>query len=145
MRWLRLWAPAILWAVVISVFSTHWFSAEATGRYILPILKWLLPEVSRHTLELLHGLIRKAAHVVEYFIFSLLVLRGIRAERKGWQLRWGVATLAIAAGYASLDEFHQLFVPGRGASVLDVLRDTAGAALAQVWASWRSATQSGKG
>jgi len=144
MRWLRLWAPAMLWAVVIWAFSTQWFSAEATGRYILPILKWLLPEVSRQTLELLHGLIRKAAHVVEYYIFSLLVLRGIRAERKGWQLHWGVATLAIAASYASLDEFHQAFVPGRGASGLDVLRDTAGAALAQVWA-WRAATQSGNG
>lgn len=143
MRWLRQWAPAILWAVVIWVFSTYWFSPEATARYILPVLKWLLPHASPRTLRALHGSIRKAAHVGEYFIFSLLVFRSIRGERRGWQLQWGLAALAIAASYAALDEVHQAFVPTRKPSLIDVLRDTSGAALAQLWAWWRAAVQAG--
>ena len=37
----------------------------------------------------------------------------------------------IVAGYASLDEFHQSFVPGRTPAVTDVLLDTTGGAAAQ--------------
>lgn len=141
MRWLRHWAPTIVWAVVIWVFSTHLFSQEATGRYILPVLKWLLPKASLRTLHTLHDVIRKAAHVVEYFIFSFLILRGIRGERRGWQVHWGLAALAIAASYAALDEVHQAFVPARKPSLIDVLRDISGAALAQLWAWLHAAVQ----
>ena len=91
---------------------------------------------------MLHGVIRKSAHFVEYFIFSLLVLRGVRSGRAGWKLSWALATVAIAAGYAALDELHQAFVPERTGSALDSLLDTCGAATALlvVWAFalWRS-------
>jgi len=40
--------------------------------------------------------------------------------------------VAISAAVAGLDEWHQLFVPSRTASPMDVLIDTIGAALAQV-------------
>jgi len=43
----------------------------------------------------------------------------------------------MTAGYAALDEAHQFFVPGRGGSPVDVLLDSAGAAMAQAWACWR--------
>jgi len=142
MRWLRKWGPAIGWAAVIWVFSTEIFSASGTSRVILPLLRWLLPQASQETLHMLHFAIRKAAHLTEYFIFSLLLLRGVRGERKGWRLAWGVATVAIVAVYAALDEVHQAFVPGRGASPLDSLLDTSGAATAQllawVHARWQS-------
>ena len=35
--------------------------------------------------------------------------------------------LVICVLFAMLDEFHQLFVPGRGAQVKDVIIDTTGA------------------
>lgn len=38
--------------------------------------------------------------------------------------------IGIATAYGVLDEFHQSFVPGRNPSVLDVLADFVGAALA---------------
>jgi len=133
MRWLRHWGPAIGWAGAVWIFSTYLFSADSTARFLLPALKWLLPHASQKTLLLLHHLIRKSAHAAEYFILSLLLLRGIRSDRPGWRLPWGLAALGMAACYASLDEVHQLFVPGRVASVFDVLRDSAGAAAAQLW------------
>ena len=90
---------------------------------------------SHQTIELLHHLIRKSAHFTEYFILSLLILRGIRAGGKGLRHRWALATVLIIAGYAALDEFHQSFVPGREPAVTDVLIDTSGGITAQLVAS----------
>jgi VanZ family protein len=132
---LRYWLPAILVAILISVFSTHYFSAERTGRIISPALRWLFPWASPHTIHVLHVLIRKIAHVTEFGIFSITVFRGVRAERSGWSPSWAFATLVIAVAYASLDEWHQSFVPLREARARDVAIDALGALLAQslVW------------
>jgi VanZ family protein len=135
MTWLKRWWPALLWAVVISGLSTAGFSSEHTSHYIVPFLHWLLPSASHQTIEFLHHLIRKSAHFTEYFILSLLILRGIRSGEKGWHLRWALTTVLIVAGYAALDEFHQSFVPGRGAAVTDVLVDASGGIAAQLVAA----------
>jgi VanZ family protein len=135
MRWLKLWWPALVWALVISAFSTGAFSSEHTSRIIIPILHWLLPHAAPETLSELHHLIRKCAHFVEYFTLSLLVLRGIRAGRRETHLVWALIAIGIVAGYAALDEFHQSFVPGRVAAVSDVLLDTAGGVAAQLVAA----------
>ena len=132
MHWLKPWLPAIVWAGVISWASTDAFSASHTSSFILPILHWLFPHASAETLDRLHFFIRKTAHVAEYFVFSLFLFRALRGEHRGWQFRWAIAALAIAAGYSVLDEFHQSFVPSRTASPWDSLIDTSGAATAQV-------------
>ena len=140
-RWFA-WLPTILWAGFIFMMSTSEFSSARTLNFIYPVLLWLLPFASHDTLMLLHELIRKGAHITEYFVFSLLLLHGIRAGRKEWRLRWALIALGIAALYASSDEFHQVFVPGRHASLWDVMIDVTGAALAQVavhlFARWRN-------
>ncbi len=126
------WVPAILLAIVISLFSTHYFSGEETARVIIPALHWLLPGASPHMLRLMHMGIRKLAHVTEFGLFSIAVFRGIRGGRFGWRFSWALATLAIAVAYAGLDEWHQSFVPLREARVRDVAIDAFGAVLAQV-------------
>jgi VanZ family protein len=138
MRALRPWIPAILWAAAIWFFSTASFSAPSTSRFILPLLHWLLPGASQERLEFFHFLIRKSAHPAEFFIFSLLALRGVRGGRTGWKMAWGLAALLIAACYAALDEFHQAFVPERTASPMDSLLDTCGAVAAQLMAWLRA-------
>lgn len=80
----------------------------------------------------MHLAIRKSAHVVEYFIFSVLLWRAFRAEASRWQFRAAFLAAAIATVYAATDEFHQSFVPGRSASVHDVMIDASGAILAQI-------------
>jgi VanZ family protein len=132
MEWFRRWWPALLWAIVISAFSTGVFTSDNTSRIIVPILKWFFPHASQETLFLVHHFIRKMGHVTEYFILSLLILRGIRAGKTGIHLGWALAAVAIVGCYAALDEFHQSFVPGRTAAVSDVLIDTAGGVAAQV-------------
>jgi VanZ family protein len=135
MNWFNRWWPAWLCALAISGFSTGHFSSEHTSRIIIPILRFLLPHASTATLELLHHIIRKCAHFTEYFVLSMLILRAIRAGEKGTHLRWALITILIVAGYASLDEYHQSFVPGRQAAVHDVLIDTSGGITAQIVAS----------
>lgn len=135
MEWLKRWWPALVWAVVISLFSTGAFTSENTSRIIVPILHWIFPHTAIATLIRIHHYIRKCGHFTEYFILSLLVLRGIRAGRPGTRFAWALLVIAIIACYASLDELHQRFVPGRTPAIHDVLIDTSGGAAAQLVAA----------
>ena len=126
------WIAAIAWAGLISILSTEAFSSENTSRILVPLLRWVFPHATAATILLMQTFIRKLAHVTEYLIFSILLLRVVRRKERGWTLRWAIWAVVIAAGYASLDEFHQVFVPGRHASPWDASLDTLGAAAAQV-------------
>lgn len=136
--WIRYWWPAVAWAAVVFFFSTESFSGEETQGWIYAVLQWMFPHASPRALQLGHHAVRKLAHVTEYFILSLLVLRGIRGGRAGWHIQWALAALLICAAYAVSDEWHQSFVPSRGSALGDVLFDSGGAGLAQLWAWWRA-------
>lgn len=128
--WLRVWWPALLWAVVIWGASTDAFSSEHTSRFIDPVLRRLFPSASQDTIFYIHHLVRKAAHFVEYFVFFVFIYRGIRRSRPGWHWSWAFAAWFIAALYSALDEFHQTFVASRGPSAWDSLLDSTGALVA---------------
>ena len=91
-----------------------------------------MPSLTVEQFEPIHYFIRKSAHFTEYFIFCLLLFRGVRSGRPGWRWTWALAALSIAAGYSALDEIHQAFVASRTASVWDSLLDSAGAFVATV-------------
>src|SRR5260370_39953872 len=93
--------------------STDSFSSEHTASVFEPILRWLDPSLTANQFELIHHIIRKCAHFTEYFIFCLLLFRGVRGDREGWRRRWGVAALFCAAGYSVFDETYQAFVASR--------------------------------
>jgi VanZ family protein len=89
-----------------------------------------MPHLSEQTFVTIHFFVRKTAHFTEYFIFCLLLYRGIRGGQRGWRWSWAIAALFIAAGYSALDEIHQAFVASRTASPYDSLLDSIGAAFA---------------
>lgn len=128
--WFRAWWPALLWACLIFTFSTDTFSSEHTAMIFSPLIHWLFPHLSEDQFDLIHRLIRKSAHFTEYFIFCLLLYRGIRADRKGWRWSWGFSAWFVAALYSCLDEIHQAFVVSRTASPYDSLLDSIGALFA---------------
>jgi VanZ family protein len=71
----------------------------------------------------LHDLLwDKLLHATAFGSFAMLLWFGIgfRASVVSW-----IAITVVGA----LDEFHQIFVPGRSADIFDVLADTIGAAL----------------
>ena len=65
-------------------------------------------------------LLRKAAHVAEYAVLGLLLVRALPRPP---------AAFMAGVAYAITDEIHQHFVSGRNASVLDVVVDGIGVAI----------------
>jgi VanZ family protein len=132
-RWLKSWLPLFVWMGLIFTASTDSGSAGHTSGFIEPLLRWLMPGLSHDSIDSIHFLIRKCAHITEYAVLGALTLRAIAPYRSVSfaQKRWRLAgaALALAALYAASDEYHQSFVPSRGASVEDVLIDTCGACL----------------
>jgi len=125
--------------------STDTFSAQHTASFFEPILRWFKPDLTAHQFLVIHHYIRKTAHFTEYFIFCLLLYRGVRGVRFGWRWSWGLTALVIAFGYSALDEIHQAFVASRQASPYDSLIDSAGAffAFAILWLWFRSRNRQG--
>lgn len=144
--WVRAWWPVLAWACFIFAMSTDTFSSEHTRWVFEPILRWLIPSLTASQFEFVHHLIRKSAHFVEYFIFCLLLYRGVRGDRKGWRWTWGLAALFCAAGYSALDEIHQSFVASRTASPYDSLLDSTGAfvAILVLWMWFRKERSTGE-
>jgi VanZ family protein len=122
---LRAWLAVVAWALLISTFSTGWFSGEQTGNLLLPILRALLPWAQPEHLDAIHAVIRKAAHVVEYLVLGILLVRALREEGLA-SLPLALVAILLGSGWAALDEFHQEFVPSRTASPRDVAVDTSG-------------------
>jgi len=104
-KFLRLWFPAILYSGIIFYASS-------------------LPNVSIPLLEIQFD---KMLHILVYALFGFLMARGIYGTNAAvtkkvfWIMIFGASLL-----YGASDEFHQTFVPGRNASLFDLLGDTVG-------------------
>ena len=129
------WIPAILWTAVILSFSNDFFSAGHSIDWLGSILSHVGHPLPPHQIDRLNHVIRKAAHLTEYFILGWLLFRALRGDDEGFRLRWAIIAIALAACVASIDEWHQFFVPSRTSSPWDALLDSLGAAIAQI--VWR--------
>lgn len=125
------WTIVILWLVLIFYLSSQVVEksnglSKGITEVIVKTLEKIIPNANIDINRFNH-LLRKNAHFFAYFILGVLVMNIV--NRKGIN---GFKAFAIALGicilYAISDEVHQLFVPGRGAQVKDVLIDSAGAA-----------------
>ncbi len=131
MKFTRYWLPAVLWTCVVLGASTDAFSAENTGSILQAVATFLFRHVDYRILGVTHFLIRKAAHLTEYGILSVLWFRAWRAARPGWQWQWASFAVMMALAIASADEIHQTFVPSRTGEFSDVVLDVCGAIIAQ--------------
>ncbi len=134
------WIPPVAWMGMVLLASSDPFSAKHTGEVLLAVLTWVFGHVDTHTYALVHFLIRKSAHFIEYAILSALWFRALRVGLPSLQqIRWALVGLVISLLVAILDELHQSFVPSRGSSARDVLLDFCGALFAQllIWYALR--------
>src|SRR5262249_2961672 len=125
----RLWryGPVVVWAALIFIGSTDILSGSNTNPFLKPLLVSVFPHASESTLAFLIFAVRKAGHLTEYAFLALLAARAIHSSsRRFLSLHWFAGSILFVALYASSDEFHQSFVPTRGASIYDVLIDTVG-------------------
>jgi VanZ family protein len=126
------WIPVILWIVFIFWMSTSMFSASNTYTYIETLMRFIFPSISQKEILIFHNILRKLAHVTEYFISGLLLFRAFRyGSDKKSEWRWAFLSLAAITVIAASDEFHQTFVVTRTASLVDVGIDIFGGLLAQ--------------
>jgi VanZ family protein len=98
------WAPALIVMVIIFTFSNT-------------------PGPDLPNLGVLDTLFKKGAHMTGYALLAMGFTRGInRLDRKALLGAWILAVL-----YAATDEYHQVFIPGRHPSPVDVGIDSVGA------------------
>ncbi|MDQ0359822.1 VanZ family protein [Breznakia pachnodae] len=94
--------------------------------------KNLQASLSAEHLATVHLLIRKLAHMFIYFVLSISVMVTLFTFPLKLFTR-SLFSVLICFAYACTDEFHQLFVAGRGGAFTDVLVDTSGAILGVIF------------
>ena len=120
----------VLWMAVIFIFSAQ---PSEESAHLSGMLSTILHNIS----ESLYGtnppafvnflitngehFIRKIGHIAEYLLLGILVASLVK--RLGVR-RFILVSVLVCTLYAASDEFHQIFVPGRGPLVSDVLLDS---------------------
>jgi len=106
-RWLRDIAPLLIWMGLIFALSS----------------RSTLVEIENDAGE---KFFYKISHVIAYAILAWLWWRALTPPREtSWPILFAASILTVL--YAISDEYHQSFVPGRHASLYDILFDTSGA------------------
>jgi VanZ family protein len=117
MTFLWVWGPALVW-MAVTFYISHQSAVS------IPM-----------------GAPDYVAHGVSYAGLGVMLMRGLAGGRLS-AMTWRLVLLATLLGglYGVSDEFHQSFIPGRHASLSDIVADTVGAlvgasvaALAGAW------------
>jgi VanZ family protein len=72
----------------------------------------------------------RGVHAVEYFCMGLLIARAVQVTWGPQGMRGSMFAVLLSIALGLLDEFHQLFVPGRTGEIIDLLADGAGVCVA---------------
>lgn len=116
----HLWLlAAIGWCIAIFIATGSPSSTGGNTRLLFERLLHLTPEQA----AVLNLFFRKGVHLAAFGLLAVLFYQGLRKQK--FFMAWLLATI-----YAASDEWHQLYIPDRTASVLDVGIDSLGAFLA---------------
>jgi VanZ family protein len=131
------WIPALIWIGIICVESTDMMSAANTGSILFAVVARVVGHVDLTTLMEWNHVLRKLGHVVGYAMLSWLLFRAWRATLPSpigrlWVFPWARLAFWMTAAVASLDEFHQSFIPSRTGRWQDVVLDSTAALCMQI-------------
>lgn len=133
------WGFAICWIIVIFYFSSQ--PAEISrdqSQVIVERVEGAVVSIE-YSLDIdilsrynLHRIVRKNAHVFNYFILTLVIVfaldySGVKGRKK-YFYSWLVGTII-----AVMDEIYQSFIPGRSGEIRDVFIDNIGILLGLVF------------
>jgi VanZ family protein len=139
LKQLAIWIPPVAWMAVVLAMSSAQMSAENTGSILGPLLAWLGLQPAQ--VGLIHGLIRKAAHLTEYGILGALWRRALVRSEVVRPAVGAWLALAVSVACAVVDETHQSVLPSRTGAAGDVVLDSLGAVAGIVLArlgGWRA-------
>jgi VanZ family protein len=124
----------ITWIIVIYFFTElPSFNGQSTAAVINKTV--VTNEITNHvvspstgsliTLNELNILFRKSAHIFVFGVLAMLIFKCLEPRRHTYLLAW-----VLTVFYAIFDEWHQSFIPGRVATMKDVMFDSFGALVA---------------
>jgi VanZ family protein len=133
---LKAWIAAILWLIVIAIESTTYLSAHNTSKILYPLLHFIFG-LNHSQFDTWHFYIRKSGHVVGYAMLSILLFRAWKESLPAngdpkWTMRWATIAVLGTTLVASLDEWHQSFLPSRTGIWQDAVLDTVAGIAAQI-------------
>lgn len=111
----RYYLPALAWASLIFFFSS------------LPSNS--VPRIATNFDDLF-------LHFVVYAILGFLLGQAFLHSPEKNRLTWFVVACLIGILYGASDEFHQMFVPGRHATISDLIADALGVLTGTILYSW---------
>jgi VanZ family protein len=119
----RLWLLALVWAALILALSGSYFSYANTLRVVEDVLHYFAPSASEQTDLMVHLILRKGTHPLEYGLLFIFLVAGPLRNRRG-------LALAVCAVIALSDEGLQYLHIDRTGSLADASLDIAGAFVA---------------
>ena len=131
MRKILAWLIVVLWMMLIFYFSqqpvidSRDLSSTIT-KQLIEIAEKMTPLENMKESQV-HHLVRKNAHFIIYFFLGIFAMLALELTTLKLSTS-AVIALVLCMIYAVTDEFHQLFVDGRGTQLKDILIDWAGAA-----------------
>ena len=73
------WLMLLLWMLVIFIFSSQPHSGETTKS----IIEQIMPNIKTNSLlDMINFIVRKSAHITEYFILTLLIISLLKEYTK---------------------------------------------------------------
>lgn len=120
----------VIWMIIIFNFSNQG-GTKSSGtsskmtKIIINVITKDKEEPNKQTMEHIEKVVRKCAHYTIYTIGGFLIMNYTYSlEKTKKQMKLG--SLLFGVFYATTDELHQYFVPGRSAQITDVGLDTLG-------------------
>ncbi|MFC1477750.1 VanZ family protein [candidate division KSB1 bacterium] len=110
-KFLVYYSPVVLWLMLIFIASS------------IPTL----PDVNKYNFP-----IDKVVHFLEFSVLGFLLVRAVYFCGTSLDLKMAILiTCGIALFFAAVDEFHQLYIPDRIASMADFISDCVGIGVSQ--------------
>jgi len=105
-KFVQYWLPPLLWMMLIFAMSS---------RHSVSVTDEFLPDF----------LIFKSIHILEYAILNILLFRAFLSDSKNVATSLQSAII-VSILYAFSDEIHQMLIPTRNGTIVDVFIDSIG-------------------
>ena len=120
---------AICMAVIFYLSSQPANVSSQASRQVTEVIvetvQKVKPDMTEVDIRDLNSFVRKNAHFIIYLLLGFLTINALYEYNTELKKKV-ILAFAICVLYAISDEIHQLFVPGRGGQVTDVIIDSVG-------------------
>lgn len=109
----------IIWIIIIFVLSNQSGTSSTNSSNIIVNFLYNITKINKDTLIII---VRKSAHIFEYFVLYLLTYNCF----KEYNIKNKYVYIIFCILCSLIDEIHQLFIIGRTGKILDVFVDSIG-------------------